>query len=188
MLKIIVCLCVILLCAANFAFAQGDDGSLIKNSIVKKPVTSQFAEAEKAWILFYKNFREVVKNRNRQGLYEAMAEDFNFRCAYNGGFGFQGDGVGRSFEIKKFDKPSDPVYDCQGWQLLAKMSKASSLLKKGDPSGWGIKKTPSRIIGEYWNNRTKSMCSPNNGRENWALFEFREKKWVLVQLGFCEGE
>ena len=190
-MKRIVCICVVLLCLASFAFAQGEDAGLKKTKkpiVKKKTVGSPFAEAEKAWIPFYEKFREIVKNRDRQGLYNAMAEDFDFRCAYNGGNGYQGEGVGRSFEIKKFDSNSDPAYDCGGWKKLVRMNKVSRLLKKGDPSGWGIKRTPSRIIGEYWNNRTKEACSPNDGREDWALFEFRAKKWFFVQLGFCEGE
>ena len=155
---------------------------------VRKPiVVSQFAEAEKAWVLFWNNFREAVRIRNSKSLYNLMAEDFRFDCAYNGGIGYQGEGVGRSFEIKKFDRIPGSDFDCGGWDQLLGMNKLSVLLKKGAASPWFIEKTPSRVIGEYWNSKTNSPCS-RDGRENWAVFEYREKQWVFSKLSFCEGE
>ncbi len=77
-MKRIVCLCVILLCSISFAFAQGGSGRTNTRARAKK-VVSPFIEAEKAWMPFWKDLQEIAKNRDLQGLYEIMSEDFSYK-------------------------------------------------------------------------------------------------------------
>ncbi|CAN5578235.1 hypothetical protein BH10ACI1_BH10ACI1_08670 [soil metagenome] len=74
----IVCLCVILLCSISFAFAQGGRGRTrqTKKPVVKK-IDPQIAEAEKAWIPFWKEFTVEIKNRDKESLKMMIAEDYN---------------------------------------------------------------------------------------------------------------
>lgn len=164
-MKRIVCLCFILLCSISFAFAQGRTNT--KKPVVKKTIDTKVVEAEKIWMPFWNKFREVVKNRNKQDLKSIVSKDFY--------------GIDWTVSNSDFN-----FY----WERLEKMKKTSEFLRSGEViSGVGyIKTTASRIIGEYWNSKTKSACSTNYGREDWALFEFRAKKWFLVQLSFCERE
>lgn len=188
-MKSLICVLLVIFCLSTTNFAQK-----VKKPTVKKPVlSSQSVLAEKAWIPFYEQFRSVIKMRNRQGLYDLMAPDFRFPCAYDGGYGDQGEGVGRSFEIKKFDGPTQRGFDCGGWETLLSLKKESRLLRKGET--WQAEKYLTKIVGEKWydNGKEVSACQDSKNDPNtcgWdsAVFQFRDGKWYLAFLDFCECE
>ncbi|HMS41693.1 MAG TPA: hypothetical protein PKE69_15790 [Pyrinomonadaceae bacterium] len=82
-MKRIICLSVILLCAATFAFAQGGSGRVTKKKKpVAKKIDSQIAEAEKVWISFWKEFTKAVKNNDNDSFYEMVAEEYDASGLY----------------------------------------------------------------------------------------------------------
>ena len=82
-MKRIVCLCVILLCSISFAFAQGGRGRTTKKKPVVKKIDPQIAEAEKAWVVFWKNFKMSIKNRNINSFLEMMSEEYDVSGEYD---------------------------------------------------------------------------------------------------------
>lgn len=61
----------LLFCFANIAIAQK-----VKKPTVRKPVVAwQFAEAEKAWAPFLKDFLKTVKERNKESIRQMISLD-----------------------------------------------------------------------------------------------------------------
>ena len=77
-MKRIVYLCVILLCSISFAFTQKSNS---KTGVKKQAVGSQFAEAEKAWIPFLRDFTKAVKSHDKDSLKQMISK--NYRCYEN---------------------------------------------------------------------------------------------------------
>jgi hypothetical protein len=61
-----------LLCSISFAYGQGGRGRTIKKKPVVKKIDPQIAKAEKAWIPFWANFSQTVKNRDYEILKTMM--------------------------------------------------------------------------------------------------------------------
>ena len=170
-MKRIVCLCVILLCSISFAFAQGGRGRTTKKKPVVKKINPQIAEAEKAWIPFWKKFLKVIKERDSKGLFQLMAKDFDYQFGSN-----------RQRAIKEYS--SYPSI----WENLEDITAkgATEILKKG-----------TKIVCSFSNARAISKVSPNNWNEiggaesensSFLVFEFRRNRWFFVTRDFCEQE
>lgn len=68
------CLATLLFCCGSVAIAQKS-----KKPVVRTPAAvSQFAEAEKAWLPFWNNFRKAVKERDKNSLKAMISK--NFEC------------------------------------------------------------------------------------------------------------
>lgn len=177
-MKRVVYICIISLCLMSFAFAQGaKPGRTTTHSRkVKQNIASPFAEAEKAWIPFWQNFRELIKNQNYKRLYEVMVADFDFNaCDTN---------YGRDLEIKKFM----PDAVCSGWDELQSIvnGKVSALSKTTEGRVVNrdnrIYKTPLRTVSD---NKKSGPCVGENS--DWfALFEYSQGAWYFVALNNCE--
>ncbi|MDQ3801299.1 MAG: hypothetical protein M3384_17900 [Acidobacteriota bacterium] len=73
-MKRIACLCVILLCAVSSAFAQKSKSKTAAGK--KAAVSASFAQAEKAWKVFFPKFKDAVKNKDRAFIKSVMYKEF----------------------------------------------------------------------------------------------------------------
>lgn len=174
MKKILIC-CLFIFGLTSIAFSQGVDPGIKKKIVAKskKKVNPIIAEAEKAWIPFWANLREIIKNRNSKGLFELMAEDYNSQ--YNS--------TNRNTEIGKYDKSNpDNKYS---WDKLENESKGrAKLLKKGiSVNCYGNTKTISKLLPGNWNNITHLQSLDRD----FLLFEFRINRWFFVAYAYCEN-
>ena len=119
-----------------------------------------------------------------------MARDFYFNCAYNWGRGYQGDGVGRDFEIKKFDNTAE-TENCGGWESLKWFITArriSRILRRGEVVDKAGATNIARYVSTNGSNGGTRICDIHGDGGDWALFEYRQGRWYFVELDSCETE
>lgn len=73
-----VCLCFFVLAAAGVAYSQGaTQGRKNTRKPVVRKIDPQIAEAEKAWIPFWKSFTEAIRKRDKESLKTMISVDYD---------------------------------------------------------------------------------------------------------------
>lgn len=162
-MKRIICLCVILLCSISFAVAQGaKPGRTNTNGkkVVKKTVVSPFAEAEKAWIPFWRDFKQAVKNRDKDSLKEMISK--NYTCYENS----SGECSCSNFADKRniFFCEFEDIWKRLSELLTSKISFGKTQIIEGE-----ISKSANRKYGDF---------------TEYYVFKFElNSKWQLIKHG-----
>ncbi len=149
--------------ALSFVQPIAADAQASPNS--KRRVNASQSRAESTWNEFFISYRQIVSQRNREKLRSILSSNFS--------------GIDWTVSPADFE-----IY----WERLEGLGKTSGLLKSGIVAGCCYIKNPTKFVGEYWSTSARTPCSENDGRENWARFEYRRGKWLMVELGFCEHE
>lgn len=130
------------------------------------------AAAQRAWAPFFRSFRAAVKRRDREALRRMMAGDFYFHTS---GGDDNGDGDSRDEALEYWAEPR-----VSGWEALEKTLAAGTVPNTAmrTPNN----RRPSRVAPPAAANR---RAIRSNAFEHFAVFEFREGRWVCIAFTEC---
>jgi hypothetical protein len=133
---------------------------------------SEKAQAERAWPLFFKNFRAAVSKRDRDALRKMMVRDFFFS---GGGGDDNHDGDTRDDAFHFLDEPQ-----VHGWQAFDKAI-AKGAVPTPPNSGPDGKRYYSRVAPPAARHTSNLATAPP-----WmAYFEFRDGHWYCTSFSEC---